>query len=100
MSQQAKKNKLMRKTVGNHSKSLFVAGKYLFLSIKSILDKPKDSNSRKGTIYKISCVECQQVYVGEIDRSFNTPYRKHKRNVRNELLGNFTGQTKIKTKQL
>jgi len=50
----------------------------LHKTIKCILDKLKDSvdpNSRKCAIYEIPCAECQQVYVGETDQSFNTRCR-------------------------
>jgi len=35
--------------------------------------------------------------VGETGQSFNTRCREHKRDMRNELLGNFTGQNQNKT---
>jgi len=35
-------------------------------------------------------------YVGETGRSFNTRCREHKRDILNELLGNFTSQNQYK----
>ena len=38
---------------------------------------------RQGTIYKINCSDCDQCYIGEIKRWFETRKKEHMRNVKN-----------------
>ena len=49
---------------------------YTNKTIGNILPKMKDSvddRYKRGTIYKIHCKDCSNVYVGETGRCFNTP---------------------------
>jgi len=68
-----------------------------YTTIKNVLDKSKDKINplkRKGAIYEIPCADCQQVYVGETGRSFNTRCKEHKRDVKNELMGKLDGENR------
>lgn len=48
-------------------------------SIKNLLGNPKDSvdSMEKAGIYKITCNNCDQIYVGQTKRSLNVRYKEH-----------------------
>jgi len=69
-------------------------------TVGSILKKPKDKFDQDlltGVVYKISCKDCEEVYIGQISHTLKSRTREHKRAVfsgdKNSLLVQHCGQT-------
>ena len=58
---------------------------YPYKTIGNILHKIKESVDgiyKRGAIYKIYCKDCSCVYIGKMDRCFNTRLSEHKRELK------------------
>ena len=69
-------------------------------TVGSILKKPKDKFDQDlstGVVYKISCKDCEKVYIGQTSRALKSRTREHKRAVftgdKNSLLAQHCAQT-------
>ena len=69
-------------------------------TVGSILKKPKDEFDQDlstGVVYKISCKDCEKVYIGQTSRALKSRTREHKRAVftgdKNSLLAQHCAQT-------
>ena len=69
-------------------------------TVGSILKKPKDKFDQDlstGVVYKISCKDCEKVYIGQTSRTLKSRTREHKRAVftgdKNSMLAQHCAQT-------
>ena len=45
-----------------------------------------------GVVYKIPCLDCTSVYIGETDRSFKTQRKEHQRDIKSDIIAQLTNE--------
>ena len=47
---------------------------------------------QRGVVYKIPCLDCTGVYIGETGRSFKTRRKEHQRDVKSDIIAQLTNE--------
>ena len=47
---------------------------------------------QRGVVYKIPCLDCTDVYIGETGRSFKTRRKEHQRDVKPDIIAKLTNE--------
>ena len=69
-------------------------------TLRNVLVKPKDKTPQDqqcGSIYKISCADCDAFYIGESGRQLSTRISEHKKSVRLEGISSAVGEHQMDT---
>jgi len=69
-----------------------------FQTIRSLIVHPKDKLDRNETtecVYKIPCMSCDKVYIGETGRSFGTRMKEHRKEVEQQGERRYTRSTRL-----
>ena len=71
-------------------------------SLKNVLkqkqiENKNEHNITQGTVYKVSCNDCDKFYIGETGRKLNIRLNEHKRDAKNKT-GNMSGLSQHITK--
>ena len=68
---------------------------YIQHRVDQILPSLKDKINKfdqRGVVYKIPCLDCTGVYIGEIGRSFKTRRKEHQRDVKPDIIAKLTNE--------
>ena len=63
--------------------------------VGNMLPSLKDKINRfdqRGIVYKIPCLDCTGVYIGETGRSFKTPRKEHERDIKPDIIAQLTNE--------